>query len=377
MMKLCENIGQKYNRNQIGILAGILGLISNFVLFIGKFLIGVFAHSVSIMADAINSLSDTISSLLTLVGFKIAGKPADKEHPYGHERFEYVSGLIVSILVLFVGFKFLESSVQKIIHPVAIKLSPIVFFVLVLSIVIKILQVLMYRYFGKMIKSNALMVTSQDSLNDVYTTLIVLVSAAVQWVTSWRIDGYFGFALAIYILYSGYQMITEFMDVLLGSRPKQEEIEKMEQCLQACEDIVGFHDLLVHSYGPKNRFASVHIEVDEKLTLNQAHDIIDGIERTFKDELDVELVCHLDPVPIDNQTHIRLRQLIKNELAEIDGQLRMHDLRLEKNRICFDLVIPLNFPFTDEFLEAILTKKVNQEFPNHQVEITFDHNYLL
>ena len=376
-MKLCENIGQKYNRNQIGILAGILGLISNFVLFIGKFLIGVFAHSVSIMADAINSLSDTISSLLTLVGFKIAGKPADKEHPYGHERFEYVSGLIVSILVLFVGLKFLESSIQKIIHPVAIKLSPIVFFVLVLSIGIKIMQVVMYRYFGKMIKSNALMVTSQDSLNDVYTTLIVLISAAVQWVTSWRIDGYFGFALAIYIIYSGYQMITEFMDVLLGSRPNQEEIEIMEQCLQACEDIVGFDDLLVHSYGPKNRFASVHIEVDEKLTLNQAHDIIDGIERTFKDELDVELVCHLDPVPVDNQTHIRLRQLIKNELAEIDGQLRMHDLRLEKNRICFDLVIPLNFPFTDEFLEAILTKKVNQEFPNHQVEIIFDHNYLL
>lgn len=376
-MKLCENIGQKYNRNQMGILAGILGLISNFVLFIGKFLIGVFAHSVSIMADAINSLSDTISSLLTLVGFKIAGKPADKEHPYGHERFEYVSGLIVSILVLFVGFKFLESSVQKIIHPVAIKLSPIVFFVLVLSIVIKILQVLMYRYFGKMIKSNALMVTSQDSLNDVYTTLIVLISAAVQWVTSWRIDGYFGFALAIYILYSGYQMITEFMDVLLGSRPKQEEIEKMEQCLQSCEDIVGFHDLLVHSYGPKNRFSSVHIEVDEKLTLNQAHDIIDGIERTFKEALDVELVCHLDPVPIDNQTHIRLRQLIKNELAQIDGQLRMHDLRLEKDRICFDLVIPLNFPFTNEFLEAILTQKLNREFPNHQVEIIFDHNYLL
>ena len=192
-MKLCENIGQKYNRNQIGILAGFLGLISNFVLFIGKFLIGVFAHSVSIMADAINSLSDTISSLLTLVGFKIAGKPADKEHPYGHERFEYVSGLIVSILVLFVGLKFLESSIQKIIHPVAIKLSPIVFFVLVLSIGIKIMQAVMYRYFGKMIKSNALMVTSQDSLNDVYTTLIVLISAAVQWVTSWRIDGYFGF----------------------------------------------------------------------------------------------------------------------------------------------------------------------------------------
>ena len=306
----------------------------------GKFSIGLLSHSVSITADAINSLSDAISSLLTLVGFKIAAKPADKEHPYGHERFEYVSGMIVSLLVLFVGFKFLESSIQKIIHPVSIQLSPIVFAVLVLSIVIKFIQMMMYRYFGKMIHSNALIVTSQDSLNDVYTTFIVLICAGIQGLTSWRLDGYFGFVLAVYILFSGYQMLKEFMDVLLGSRPKQDEI-------------------------------------DECLDLNSAHEIIDDIERTFKEQLDVELVCHLDPVPINDAAHNRLRQLIKEELHEIDDHLRMHDLRLERNRIAFDLVIPLNFPYTDEFLKAVLAQKIQDEFPNHQLEITFDHNYLL
>ena len=376
-MGLNQSIKQRYDRNQIGILAGILGVFSNLILFVGKFSIGLLSHSVSITADAINSLSDAISSLLTLVGFKIAAKPADKEHPYGHERFEYVSGMIVSLLVLFVGFKFLESSIQKILHPVSIQLSPIVFAVLVLSIVIKFIQMMMYRYFGKMIHSNALIVTSQDSLNDVYTTFIVLICAGIQGLTSWRLDGYFGFVLAVYILFSGYQMIKEFMDVLLGSRPKQDEIEKMEACLKDCQNIVGFHDLLVHSYGPRNRFASVHIEVDECLDLNSAHEIIDDIERTFKEQLDVELVCHLDPVPINDAAHNRLRQLIKEELHEIDDHLRMHDLRLERNRIAFDLVIPLNFPYTDEFLKAVLAQKIQDEFPNHQLEITFDHNYLL
>lgn len=364
-------------RNQIGILAGILGLASNFILFIAKLFIGMLSQSVSIMADAMNSLSDTASSILTLIGFKIASKPADQEHPYGHERFEYVSGLIVSLMIIFVGLKFLESSFQRILHPESIRISPIIFIVLVLSIIIKIFQAKMYRYFGEKIQSNTLVATSQDSLNDVLTTLIVLVSAGIEQLTSWRVDGYFGFGLAIYIIFSGYQLLKEFMDILLGMRPNQDELKKMETLLNRFTNIVGYHDLLVHSYGPKNRFATVHIEIDETWQLNKAHDVIDEIERAFKEEMGVEMVCHLDPVPLHDQSHDKLREFIKTELKNIDARLKMHDLRFEIGKIAFDVVIPKNFPYTDEFLAEVLKQKIEKHYPTNEIEIIFDHNYLL
>ncbi|EOT44508.1 cation diffusion facilitator family transporter [Enterococcus columbae] len=364
-------------RSQIGSLAGLLGLVSNLILFVAKLFIGLLSHSVSIMADAMNSLADTASSILTLLGFKIASKPADQEHPYGHERFEYVSGLIVSLMIIFVGFKFLESSFQRILHPESIQISPIIFIILVLSILIKIFQAKMYRYFGKKIQSNTLIATGQDSLNDVLTTFIVLLSAGIEQVTGWRVDGYFGFGLAIYILFSGYQLLKEFMDILLGMRPKQEELKKIAQIFGRFKDIVGYHDLLVHSYGPKNRFASVHIEIDETWTLNQAHDVIDEIERTFKEEMGLEMVCHLDPVPLYDQTHEQLRSFIKNELKTIDDRLKMHDLRFEAEKIAFDVVIPKNFPYTDEFLAQVLQQKIMEKYSIDEIEIIFDHNYLL
>lgn len=365
------------DRVAIGVRAGWLGLGSNLVLFIGKFLIGLSAGSVSIMADAINSLTDTASSLLTLIGFRIAGKPADSEHPYGHARFESISGFVVSLLITFVGGQFLLSSINKIITPEHIRLSPMLFVVLILSIGIKVWQGLMYRSLSKKIDSATLQASGQDSINDVITTVAVLLSAIVEWLTGWRVDGYVGLLIALYILYNGIQMIRTFINDLLGSRPTEAELTEMEERLASYQTILGFHDLLVHNYGPSNRFASVHIEVDDTWTLNQAHQVIDQIEHDFFTQLQVELVCHLDPVPIHDPHYRQLRQAVKRLLRMIDPQLRMHDFRVSGEKIYFDLVIPNEALYPDAAIRKMMQEKMTEELGNYVVDITFDHSYLL
>ncbi|MGM0124237.1 hypothetical protein IGI37_001611 [Enterococcus sp. AZ194] len=376
-----STLSSSKKRTKAGILAGILGLISNGLLFTSKITIGLVSGSVSIMADAINSLSDTASSILTLVGFHISAKPADREHPYGHERFEYISGLFVSIIVIYVGFQFLDTSFQKILHPESITLSPIVFIVLVLSIVIKIWQGSMYKTIGQSIQSNTLKATAQDSLNDVYTTIAVLASALIEWVTGWRIDGYVGFLIALYILYSGFLMVKGFVDDLLGSRPTIEEIEAMKQHLSSNHSILGYHDLLIHSYGPNKRFASVHIEVDESWDLNEAHAIIDTIEKEFKTTLGVDLVCHLDPVALHDRNYTRLSLILKEILGKLDDGIRMHDFRIEtqegKKILQFDLAIPTKPTYSDEELTQLIQSNLSQQAGEYTLDITFDHNYLL
>lgn len=365
-------------RTKKGILAGILGLISNAVLFAAKLMIGLLSGSVSIMADAINSLSDTASSALTLVGFKIAAKPADQEHPYGHERFEYISGLFVSIIISYVGFQFLEKSFLKILNPENIRLSPVVFGVLVFSIVLKAFQGRMYQRIAKSIHSETLKATAQDSYNDVFTTLTVLVSAGIERLWGWRIDGYIGFLLAIYILYSGLNMLKDFVYELLGSRPTTQEIKAMEHHLDVSEDILGYHDLLVHNYGPSKKFASVHIEVDDQLDLNHAHKIIDQIEKDFLKSLDVDLVCHIDPVAVNNEEYRDVYSKLKKIVAETAEGLTIHDLRIiHQNLLQFDVVVPKKCTFTDQELLRILRTRIDTEIGEYQLDVTFDHNYLL
>ncbi|EPD1727567.1 cation diffusion facilitator family transporter [Enterococcus hirae] len=366
-------------RTKKGIIAGILGLITNILLFVAKFAIGLFSGSVSIMADAINSLSDTASSILTLVGFKIAAKPADQEHPFGHERFEYISGLFVSIIITYVGFQFLDASIRKIFRPEHLVLTPIVFLVLIFSILLKLLQGRMYTRFSKTIQSEALKATAKDSYNDVFTTLAVLVSAGIERFTGWRIDGYVGFVLAGYIIFSGIMMLRDFVYELLGSRPTAEEIKTMEKQLSSYKSILGFHDLLVHNYGPNKKFASVHIEVDDSLNLNEAHKIIDIIEKDFKKTLDVDLVCHLDPVAIHNEQYRKILKQLRQIIKELGEELRLHDLRIIRkgNELQFDIVVPQNFKLPDDVLEEKIRQAIEKKVGSFELDITFDHNYLL
>lgn len=366
-------------RTKKGIIAGILGLISNMLLFVAKFMIGLFSGSVSIMADAINSLSDTASSILTLVGFKIAAKPADQEHPFGHERFEYISGLFVSIIITYVGFQFLDASIRKIFRPEHLVLTPIVFLVLIFSILLKLLQGRMYTRFSKTIQSEALKATAKDSYNDVFTTLAVLVSAGIERFTGWRIDGYVGFVLAGYIIFSGIMMLRDFVYELLGSRPTAEEIKTMEKKLSSYKSILGFHDLLVHNYGPNKKFASVHIEVDDSLNLNEAHKIINIIEKDFKKTLDVDLVCHLDPVAIHNEQYRKILKQLRQIIKELGEELRLHDLRIIRKgkELQFDIVVPQNFKLPDDVLEEKIRQAIEKKVGSFELDITFDHNYLL
>ncbi|MBO0470606.1 cation transporter [Enterococcus sp. DIV0242_7C1] len=368
-------------RTAFGIFAGIMGLLSNLLLFVSKLLIGLVSGSVSIMADAMNNLSDTVSSVLTLVGFYISGKPADKEHPYGHERFEYISGMLVSLLITFVGFQFFMTSIDRIRDPQSIKVTPVILVVLLLSILIKVWQGVFYRRVAKKIDSNALVATAKDSLNDVFTTIAVLVSASVEGITGLKIDGFVGLLIACYIIFSGLQLIREFINELMGLRPNQEAIDQMKEYLSSVTDIVGYHDLLIHQYGPNKTFASVHIEIDDRWDLPHAHEKIDEIEQKFKKQLGVELVCHIDPVNLHDQrqqfVHLEIKKIIKS----INSDLRAHDIRLidhaDRPRILFDLVVPSDFKATDQELQIRIQEQVYRNIGDYPVEVTFDHIYLL
>nr|WP_315528980.1 cation diffusion facilitator family transporter [Carnobacterium maltaromaticum] len=369
-------------RPKLGAFAGRIGLLSNLVLFLAKFVIGLLSGSVSIMADAINNLSDTISSVLTLVGFYISGKPADAEHPYGHERFEYISGMLVSILITFVGFQFLITSIERIRNPQSVTVTWLVLIILLVSIGIKIWQGLFYQKVAKKIDSDALVASAKDSLNDVFTTVTVLVSAMVEGLTGLKIDGYVGLAIAIYIIYSGYKMIMGFVNELMGMRPAEEEINQIKERLSAVDNIIGYHDLLIHNYGPNKTFASVHIEIDDTWNLRKAHEKTDLIEREFKKELGIELVCHVDPVSIHDQEQNRIHLLLKEIINGIDDTLKMHDLQIEKEKneagiMHFDIVIPKGFGLNDQELTQKIQLAVTRKIGDYQVQITFDHVYLL
>lgn len=369
-------------RTSVGILGGILGLVSNLILFLAKFFISSLSGSVSIMADAMNNLSDTASSFITLAGFKIAGKPADEGHPYGHERFEYISGFVISILVTYVGVRFLDSSFIKILHPSSVLLSPIIYIVLILSILMKFWQSHMYRKLSHEIDSDTLKATAQDSINDVYTTIAVLISAIIEWISGWRIDGYIGFFIALYIIYSGIKMIMSFISDLMGGRPPETEVLAIRNHLENYPDIIGYHDLLIHSYGPNSIFASVHIEVDQDWSLSHAHEVIDAIEYEVKENLGVDLVCHLDPYPLDDPDFKRIAPELKKILKEIHPQLRFHDLRVDKGTtpetIYFDLVVPeeLKKHTNTQLQDQISAHFIAQNAPA-KLMITFDRTYLL
>jgi len=368
-------------RTALGAFAGCIGLFSNIFLFISKLLIGLFSGSVSIMADAMNNLSDTVSSVLTLVGFYISNKPADQEHPYGHERFEYISGLMVSLLITFVGLQFFITSLERIREPEAVNVTPVVLLILILSILVKVLQSVFYKKVAQRIDSNTLIATAKDSLNDVYITITVLLSAAIEGLTGLRIDGYVGLLIAGYIVFSGFQLIREFVSELMGLRPNQEAIDNMKKQLSAAENIVGYHDLLVHQYGPNKTFASVHIEIDDRWDLNRAHQTIDVIEKQFKERLGVDLVCHIDPVNLHDQLQQFVHQEIKEIIKLIDPTLRAHDIRLitygAEPRILFDLVVPNESQLSEYELSFEVQRQIYEKIGSYKVEITYDHTYLL
>ncbi|WP_035618181.1 cation diffusion facilitator family transporter [Lacticigenium naphthae] len=368
-------------RNQLGIFSGIIGLFSNLTLFLIKFYAGFVSGSVSIITDSVNNLADSGSSLLTLIGFSVAGKPPDKKHPYGHERFEYIIGLFISFIILFVGIEFLTTSFKKILSPSPLSPSFFIIVLLILSIFIKWTQGRLYGHVAKRTHSQTIQAASQDSLNDVLITFTVLLSFSVEWLFGWQIDGYVGFIIALYILYSGIVLIKESIDDLLGTAPHPEEINNLIHILDQYESIVGYHDLLIHYYGPNKRFATVHIEIDDSWNLVKAHEIIDSIEKITKEELSINLVCHIDPIAIRSKEQTDIYRQIKKILHSYSLSFSFHDFRVEEHAgeslIRFDAVVPDNLEMSDDDLYDAIVADIHLKVGFYSVEIDFDHLYFL
>lgn len=363
-------------RASIGKLAGLTGIICNGILFLGKLLAGLLAGSVSIIADAVNNLSDASSSLVTLLGFRLAQQPADADHPYGHARYEYLSGLVVAVLILVIGVELVKSSVGKILHPEPVDFSAITIAVLLASIGIKLWMSLFFGKLGKKIKSTTLAATSVDSRNDVVSTLAVLLGCLAGYFFSVNIDGIVGLAVALFILYSGINIAKETISPLLGNGADEEMVNKIYEIVLAHEKVLGVHDLLVHDYGPGRCFASLHVELSAEEDVMTCHEIIDHIENEVQKELNIELVIHFDPVVTGDAKWNEMKETLEGIIHSIDPRLSMHDFRIvyrgKRERLAFDLAVPYDMGQQEDILRQQIEEGLGEKGKGYPIEIRFD-----
>ena len=363
-------------RAAYGKLAGIVGILCNLLLFGGKLAAGWLSGSVAVTADAVNNLSDASSSLVTLLGFKMAERPADEEHPYGHARMEYLSGLAVAALILVIGVELGKSSLDKILHPQDVEFSLVTLLILIGSILVKLWMSFFCGSLGKRIDSMTLRATAADSRNDVISTAAVLLGCLAGYFFHWRIDGWIGMAVALFIIWSGCQIAKETISPLLGKQADPELVGKISELIRSHERILGVHDLMVHDYGPGQCFASVHAEMDVEEDPLTCHDIIDDIERDALRELKVHLVVHYDPIVTNDEELNHMRALIGGCVSEIDPALTMHDFRMvrgpQHTNLIFDLAIPYSLVGHTAELKRRIDERVQQENSRYYTVITFD-----
>ena len=369
-------------RTAYGNLAGAVGIVCNALLCAAKLLMGTLFGCISVTADAVNNLSDASSSIITLVGFKLSAKPADKEHPYGHARIEYLAGLAVSVLIIVIGFELARTSLDKILHPTPVAFSWLTVAVLAGSIGVKLWMAMFNRTIGRRIGSATLEATATDSRNDVISTAAVLATLVLGQATHLVLDGWMGLAVALFILYSGIGLIKETVDPLLGEAPSEELAQHIARKVLSYDGVLGTHDLMVHDYGPGRCFASVHVEMAAEKDVLESHDIIDNIERDFHDNDNIHLVIHYDPIQTGDRAVGTLRAWVEGQLKTISPQLSMHDFRTVRGpthtNLIFDVVVPAGFALDDAALRAriqqLAQQKDTQEMKYYTV-VTVDHSY--
>ncbi len=374
-----ENTSDTKVRSAYGRLAGITGIICNTLLCLGKFLAGTLSGSVSITADAINNLSDAASSIVNLAGFYLAGKSADEEHPFGHARFEYISGLVVAFTILFIGVELLRNSVDKILHPSPVAFGWVTAGILIASILVKCWMAHFNTVLGKAISSTALIATAADSRNDALSTAGVLAASLISHLIHIELDGYVGVAVALFILYSGYGLIRDTLDPLLGKAPDEVLVQRIQQKIMGYPGVLGTHDLMVHDYGPGRQFASVHVEVAAEADILESHDMIDCIERDFTEQEQLHMVIHMDPIVTDNSQIALLRQFLADTVQTIHPGLTIHDLRMVEgtthSNLIFDCVRPHGLNMTDSALKERITELVQETYPEMYCVITIDTSF--
>lgn len=376
-----EDVERQSVRTAYGVLASIVGVFCNLLLFLVKFFIGLFMNSISVMADAFNNLSDAASSVVSFAGVKLASRPADKEHPFGHGRYEYIAALIVAFLVLQVGGSCFQSSIGKVLHPEELKANWIMVAILGISILLKIWMGFFNKKLGKRIQSKVMEATAADAFGDVIITSATVISIIVGMVTGLKIDGYMGIVVSLLVLYAGFIIAKDTLEPLIGEAVTVKDYEKITNFVKKYPKIVGTHDLIVHNYGPSKLMATIHAEVGKDEDIEEIHEIIDKIERDAKEELDILLVIHMDPVEINNATVMKLKKIVNDEVIQLEANASIHDFRVvngeEVINLIFDLVVP--FEYSEKQKEEFLLKIINrihEKDKRYQCVITLEHSFV-
>lgn len=368
-------------RQSYGMLCGAVGILLNSFLFLVKFIAGQLSHSIAITADAFNNLSDAGSSVITLVGFKMAGQKPDSQHPFGHGRIEYISGLLVSVVILFMGGELLQSSVDKILHPEEVDANPLVLLILVLSVCVKLYMFLYNRSVSKKIDSAAMLATAKDSISDSVSTLVVLATTLLAYFEGIQIDGWCGILVALFVLWTGIGAMKDTVGPLLGQPPEPEFVKRIEEIIMEYREqgVLGIHDLVVHNYGPGRVMLSVHVEVPSTGDILVLHDMIDLIEHRLAGELGCSAVIHMDPVCVDDEETNRVKKQVADIVAGMEGDVKFHDFRIVSGpthtNLIFDVVIPFDYVMSDEETVAYIRERIRKLDENYFAVIEVDKAY--
>ena len=379
LIKDYKNVTDAKVREAYGVLCGGMGIALNILLFLGKFLAGTISGSIAITADAFNNLSDAGSSFITLIGFKLGSQKPDPEHPFGHGRMEYLSGLAVAVLIIVMALELFKSSFDKILHPEVLECSAVIVLILLASIAVKIYMAIYNHNVGKKIHSAAMGATAKDSMSDTIATTVVLISTIVGAIWGIPIDGYCGVLLSILIFMAGIGAIKDTVGPLLGTAPDKEFVEKIEEIVMAHDIVKGMHDLVVHDYGPGRVMISLHAEVPHTEDILVIHDEIDNIEEELGDKLNCEAVIHMDPIIMDDEKVNEVKEYVRNIVCQVGEELNFHDFRMvsgnSHTNLIFDVVVPFKYRMSDEAIKKAIQEAIWVNYPRYNAVIHIDHAY--
>ncbi len=373
-----QNIKEVKVREKYGILSGVVGIVCNVLLFVLKLVIGVITNSVSITADAINNLSDCLSSVISVVSFKVSGRKPDARHPFGYGRVEYVAGLLVSFLIVYVGIEFIKTSVDRILHPQQTECSIVLLLILGISVFLKLWMGMFHKKIGKRISSTVLLAAMQDSINDVITTLVVICGMVLSRFTALPVDGFVGIAVAVFIILAGVNIAKDTMTPLLGTSADPEMVQEIIRIVMEYDDIVGVHDVIMHSYGAGKYLASIHAEVPDNANFTAVHETIDEAEKRVQEETGITLVIHMDPIAMNDDRVNHMRTVAMQEIRDLDQRLTMHDFRIVDGtrhiNLIFDVVVPFEYDDRKKAaLQAEIDRRLREKDKRYRAVITFDY----